>query len=151
MSFKLDTFPGTCEADSPTYNCSSPQEVFAASIKNANVEAANQGRIYDALIIVTAGERDMAITWKDKSKDNGIARVKKIEGKLIFVECEPLTNYDITNKYDVSGVGTQILLSACPSHQQKIDKLIKKAGKEKTDFDGIIYGSSKNDLAIKFK
>lgn len=132
------------------FNCLSPQELIAESIKNANVEAANQGRIYDALIIGTS-DRDMAITWKDKSKDNAIARVKKNEGKLVFIECEPLTNYDIVGKYNISGVGQQLLLGTCPSHQEKVDKLIKKAGKDKSGFDGVIYGSSKNDLAIKFK
>lgn len=132
------------------FNCKSPQQIIDASIQNANAEAANQGRIYDALILGTS-DRDMAITWKDKSKDNAIARVKKNEGKLVFIECEPLANYDIAGKYNISGVGQQILLGSCPGHQEKVDKLIKKAGKDKLDFDGVMYGSSKNDLAIKFK
>lgn len=132
------------------FNCKSPQQVIDASVKNANIEAANQGKIYDALIFGTS-DRDMAIIWKDKSKDNAIARVKKNEGKFVFVECEPLANYDVISKYDVSGVGQQILLGSCPGHQQKVDKIIKKATKENLNFDGVMYGSSKNDLAIKFK
>ena len=131
-------------------NCKSPQQVIDASVKNGNEEAANQGKIYDAIILGTS-DRDMAITWKDKSKDNAIARVKKNEGKLVFIECEPLINYDIVGKYNISGVGQQILIGTCPGHQEKVDKLIKKAGKDKLDFDGVMYGSSKNDLAIKFK
>lgn len=132
------------------FNCKSPQQVIDASITNANAEAAQQGRIYDAIILGTS-DRDLAITWKDKSKDNAIARVKKNEGKLVFIECEPSTNYDIAGKYNISGVGQQILLDSCPTHQENVDKLIKKAGKDKLDFDGVMYGSSKNDLAIKFK
>ncbi|MBE7443699.1 MAG: hypothetical protein HS119_14725 [Flavobacteriales bacterium] len=141
----------TFENHIQNYNCLSPEQVCIESIKNANAEAANQGKIYDAIVTVNGSPRDMAITWKDKSKDNAIARVKKNEGKLVFVQCEPLANYDIAGKYNISGVGQQIMLGSCPTHQQKIDKLIKKAGKDKLDFDGVMYGSSKNDLAIKFK
>jgi len=128
------------------YNCLSPQQVIDASIQNANLEAANQSRIYDA-IILGSSERDMAVIWKDKTKDNAITRVKKNEGKLVFIECEPLTNYDITGKYDISGISSR----NCPTHQEKVDKLISKATKDKLNFDGVIYSSSKNDLAIKFK
>lgn len=133
------------------YNCLSPEQLCIESIKNANVEAANQGRIYDAIVTVNGSPRDMAIIWKDKSKDNAIARVKKNEGKLVFVQCEPLANYDIAGKYNISGVGQQVLLGSCPTYQQKIDKLIRKASNDKLDFDGVMVGSSKNDFAIKFK
>jgi hypothetical protein len=131
-------------------NCLNPEQISIESIKNANLEAANQGRIYDAIIYTNGADRDMAITWKDKSKDNAIARVKKIEGKLLFVQCEPLVNYDIASKYNVSGGVQKLLLGTCPTLQDKIDKLIKKANKDKA-FDGVMYGSSTNDLAIKFK
>lgn len=133
------------------YNCLSPQNIIDASIKNGNAEAADQGKIFDALILGTSQDRDIAITWKDKSKDNAIARVRKNEGKLVFIECEPIGNYDIAGKYNISGVGQQLLLGTCPTHQEKVDKLIKKAGKDKLEFDGVMYGSSKNDLVIKFK
>lgn len=133
------------------YECLSPEQVCVESIKNANREAANQGRLYDAIVTVNGSSRDIAVTWTDKSKDNAIARVKKNEGKLVFVQCEPLENYDIAGKYNISGAVQQVLLGTCPTHQQKIDKLLKKADKDKLDFDGVLYGSSKNDLAIKFK
>ncbi len=132
------------------FNCLSPEQILNASVQNANTEAANQGRVYDAIILGTS-ERDMAITWKDKSKDNAIARVKKNEGKLVFIECEPLASYDVAGKYNVSGVGQQLLTGTCPSQDEKIAKIIKKADKEKLNYDGVMYGSSKNDLAIKFK
>lgn len=131
-------------------DCKSPQQIIDASIQNANFESANQGRTYDAIILGKA-HRDLAITWVEKSKDNAIARVKKNEGKLVFIECEPQVNYDIVGKYDVSGLSQQILFGTCPNLQKKIDNLIKKSFKDKLDFDGVIYGSSKNDLAFKFK
>ena len=139
----------TFENEIANLYCLTPASVCSESVKNANYEAGNQSRLYDA-IILGAG-RDQAIIWKDKTKDNAIARVKKQEGKLFFVECEPLANYDIVEKYNVSGVGQQILLGSCPTTQAKIDKLLKKAGKDKKDYDAILYGSSKNDMTIKFK
>ena len=131
------------------FDCLNPEQISNESIKNANLEAANQGRIYDAIVVSNSSERDMAITWKDKSKDNAIARVKKVEGKLVFVQCEPLVNYDIASKYNVTS-GVLKLLGKCPTLQSNIDKLIKKASKG-SNFDGVMYGSSTNDLAIKFK
>jgi hypothetical protein len=133
------------------FDCLSPLQVDLAGIENANKESANQSKFYEAIICVNGSARDLAINWTDKSKDNSIARVKKIEGKFVFWQCEPLANYDIVGKYNVSGVGQQVLMGTCPTHQQKIDKLIKKAQKDNLDFDGVIYGSSKYDLVIKFK
>lgn len=140
----------TFENKIENFYCLTPTEIFAATTKNANLEAANQSRLYDAIILNPAG-RDMAIIWKDKSKDNAIARVKRVEGKFIFIQCEPISNYNMIGKYNVSGAGQQILLGTCPSYQEKISKLIKKANKEKEDFDGVILGSDKFDQSIKFK
>jgi hypothetical protein len=54
------------------------------------------------------------------------------------VQCEPLNNYNIIGKYNVSGVGQQLLLGTCPTHQQKIEKILKKSNKDKLDFDAVI-------------
>lgn len=131
-------------------NCLTPAEIIANTIKNANIEAANQSKLYDAIIISPAG-RDMAIIWKDKSKDNAIARVKRVEGKYIFIQCEPIVNYNMIGKYNVTGAGQQLLLGTCPTFQEKLSKLIKKANKENEDFDGIIWGSDIFNQSIKFK
>ncbi len=141
----------TFENSIQNYDCLNPQELVIESIKNANKEAADQGKPYDAIILVDGSLRDLAITWNDKSKDNAIARVRKNEGKLVFVQCEPLTNYDVVGKYDISGLGQQILLGSCPSQQEKIDKLIKKSIRDEIEFDAVMYGSSKYDFSIKFK
>lgn len=135
----------------PNYECLSPEKICIETIKNANIEAANQSKIYDAIVCVNGSPRDLAITWKDKTKDNAIARAKKQEGKIIFTECQPTTNYSVVGKYNVSGNGQRILLGSCPSHQSCIDKLLKKANKDKLDYDAVMYGSTKYDLVIKFK
>lgn len=129
----------------PNYDCLSPEGISIRSIENANMEAVNQGKLYDAIITQDGSSRDLAIIWTDKTKDNDIARVKKNEGKLVFVQCEPLADYEIVDKCVLDRSGS------CPTHQQKIDKLVKKATNKKNDADAVIYGSTKYDFVIKFK
>ena len=131
-------------------SCLTPEQISEASIKNANAEAVLQNRMYDA-IMITNNDRDIAITWKDKSKDNAICRVKKTEGIYYFLYCEPLAEYDIAGKYNVSMAITSALLGVCPGENEKINKLLRKASKDKLIFDAIIYGNSANDMVIKFK
>lgn len=130
--------------------CKNLKETMAISVQNANQEAGNQSRTYDA-IIITNGVRDIAILWKDKEKDNAIARVSRSEGKYVFEGCEPLTNYDVAGKHDVSGALQQLALGTCPTQSDKISKLIRRAEKSKQIFDAVIYGMGEVDLAIKFK
>ena len=135
----------------PNYNCSSPRQILDHSLNNANKEAANQNKLFDGIIIAPSTKRDLAIVFKDKTQDNAIARVNRNEGKFLFIECEPLTDYDVVGKYNVSGVGRAALTGNCPTLQRKIDNLIKKGTKAKLEFDAVIFGSSKNDLVIKLK
>jgi hypothetical protein len=130
--------------------CKTEKEAETITITNANQEAGNQGKLYDA-IIIGDNERDIAIVWKDKSKDNAIARVSKVEGRYVFINCEPLTNYEMVSKYNVEGAGQQLLLGTCPTRVEKISKIIKKSEKSKLSYDAVIYGVSENDLVIKFK
>lgn len=93
-------------------------------------EAGAQGKSFDA-IILGKGERDMGIVFTDKenSKDISIARVSKTTGKYVFIECEPINDYDVVEKYKITGAGQKLLTGSCPSHQDMIDKLLKKAFK----------------------
>jgi len=131
-------------------NCMSLQEIVNIAIKNANIEAINQEKIYDAIIIGQGNTRDMAITFKDKSKDNMITRASKCQGKLVFLACEPLLNYEVQYK-DAVGKGSEAWYGYCPDTQAKIDKLIKRTEKKRIEYDGVIIGLSEKDMAIKFK
>jgi hypothetical protein len=126
------------------YECANPSMIIQASLQNANAEAGNQNKLYDAIILGNGTARDMAIVWKDKSADNSIARVKRTEGYYVFVDCEPQNDYSISYKYAIN--------SGCVGVQGSVDKLIKKATKKlKGKFDAVIVGSSRVDLAISFK
>ena len=80
-------------------------------------------------------------------KDYGLARVTKASGKWIFIRCEPVNDYDVA--FEVSPWGS-------PKNPEEIANLlvtdaIKVGKKKKIDFDGIVIGSAKKDIAIKFK
>jgi hypothetical protein len=138
----------TFENTIPDFLCNNTQQNSDASIRNANQEAANQGRLYDAIIVGENTNRDIAITWKDKSKDNAIARVGRVEGVYLFVGCEPKSEYEVVYKKDVSSTGA--MLGMCPSESKMATNLMKAATKKKIDFDAVLIGNSKNDMVIKF-
>lgn len=132
------------------YNCLAPIQIIEASLENANKETINQEKFYDAVILGNTN-KDVAIKWKNKEKNNDTARVIKNEGKYVFAECEPIANYDVVGKYDVSGTSHQVLFGECLTQNEKIEKLIKKGNKLKQGFDAVMYGSTKYDLVVKFK
>lgn len=132
-------------------NCNTLLTLGDSSVLNANKEALNQEKFYDAIILST-GERDKAIKFKDKSKNNSECRCEKQGGKLVFLFCEPSSEYDIVMKLDVAGAGQQLLLGTCPTIQEKVDKMMRKVEKKKLEYDAIIYGTSSAEaLAVKFK
>lgn len=130
----------------PNYETTSTRNVMDKSVQNAMNEAGYQGgKYFDAIITRANAKRDLAIKFLDKEKDNAIARVSKINGKYVFIECEPVNEYEIVSNIKVSYGNTR---------QQTIDKILKKAFKEEKkgeSFDGILFGSTKYDNSIKFK
>jgi hypothetical protein len=134
----------------PNFVCNNSEGNINESLANANTESANQGRLYDALIIGEGTDRDVAITWKDKTKDNSTARVNKTEGKYVFVGCEPICDYEVVFKKDVSRPGQRLAFGTCPTDDQIISDLMKGADKKKIEYDAIMITNSKNDLVIKF-
>lgn len=131
-----------------------PTKTKEKSLNNANIEAANQGRIYDAVICQLGVERDMAIRFTDPSEEKSFCRVSKINGVLAFVGCEPVMSYTTTGIfYSVHESGTNSLFG---NYQASYDFFCNKAidwgRKKRLDFDAIIYHNSLkgNDLLVKF-
>lgn len=82
-------------------------------------------------------------------KDYSLARVSKVSGKYIFLNCEPIQDYDVV--YELSGftLGHFNSPNEIVNYVVKIAK--KREDKEGKEYDALIIGSSKYDLAIKFK
>lgn len=132
------------------FDCNTVESNMDAAVKNANMEAGEQMKLYDALIIGSS-DRDIAVTFTDKTKDNSIARVKREGGVLLFLGCEPLSGYNIVKKIDVSGEAWKMVSGQCPTWESKIEKILKKVDRKKNACDAIILGDTKWDFLIKFK
>ncbi|MBS1633617.1 MAG: hypothetical protein JST10_13700 [Bacteroidetes bacterium] len=116
------------------------EKIMQKSMVNAGNESANQGRSFDAIIVQHTTKRDIAVIFKDKSRDNSIARVKKHDGILVFIQCEPINNYEVVEKF---------------SHTDQIDfgrigRLINRGHKRNLEFNGLIYSTSTHELLIRF-
>lgn len=130
-------------------DCNTVQQNMNASITNANYESGQQGRLYDALIIGKGSERDIAITFTDKAKDNSITRVAREGGVLLFLGCEPVNKYDIVKKLEV--FPWKAKRGKCPSWNDKVDMLLKKSDRKKNNCDAVVIGDTKYNLLIKFE
>lgn len=81
--------------------------------------------------------------------DKGLARVEKKSGKYIFLECEPLAEYDVAFDVKASTGGAWQLSDYAETALKRATKI---ADNEKKSFDGIIIkGGQKADIAVKFK
>lgn len=91
----------------------------------------------------------LSFTYSDKrmEKDYSLAHVTKESGKWVFIRCEPTNDYDVA--FTVNPWGSA-------KSPEDIANLIVtdaiKVGKKKNiDFDAVVIGSGKKDIAIKFK
>ncbi|MFL5765762.1 MAG: hypothetical protein ACJ77K_17580 [Bacteroidia bacterium] len=79
--------------------------------------------------------------------DPSLARVSKVSGKWVFMRCEPIQDYDVV--FDVapwgSGKTPEDIANLIVTDALKVGK------KKKLDFDAVVIGSTKRDIAIKFK
>lgn len=89
----------------------------------------------------------LSFNYSPSEKDCSLARVSKASGKWVFIRCEPACDYDVA--FEVSPRGNE-------NTPEGIANLIVtdalKVGKKKgLDFDAVVIGSGKKDIAIKFK
>ncbi len=81
-------------------------------------------------------------------KDYSLAKVSKVSGKYIFMESEPMQEYEIVYELKCFVGG----FNSPNDIVEYVDKLAKKQEKNiGKEYDALIIGSGKYDLAIKFK
>lgn len=88
-----------------------------------------------------------ASTTLAQSNNNGTGQVQKITGKYVFIYAEPTQPYDVV--FEVKSV--MVPLMSCPSISDMAAAVVKKALKEDKEFDAVVIGAGKRDIAIKFK
>lgn len=81
--------------------------------------------------------------------DKGLARVEKKSGKYVFLECEPVTEYDVAFDVKAAVAGAEVPADFV---EVVLKKALKTGEKEHKDFDGVVIKSGqRSDIAIKFK
>ena len=93
----------------------------------------------------------MAFNYSEE-KDNSLGQVQKMSGKYVFMYCEPTNDYDIA--FEIKSPG--VVWSAPDATPDGIANFVVKnalkiSKKDNKDFDGVIIGSGKIDIAVKFK
>lgn len=103
-----------------------------------------------AMVIMTM----LASSQTSGTTDYSLARVQRASGKLVFMRCEPVAEYDVVMEVDPMNWGSttdtpekiaDFIVSACLRKAKGTKK------KEPIDFDAVVIGSTSKDIAIKFK
>lgn len=93
----------------------------------------------------------LSINAQNDSFDLG--RVKKINGIEAYIMCEPLRDYetivDIGTGFKAESVITGGLVNK--SISGRIEQFIKRAKKENSNIDAVVYSSGKRIVGVKFK
>ena len=87
-----------------------------------------------------------------QDKDKSLGRVQKMTGKYVFMYCEPTNDYDIAFEIKSPGVVWSAPDATPDGIANFVVKRAMKISKEDNkEFDGVVIGSGKIDIAIKFK
>lgn len=109
--------------------------------KNKTIMSFIAGIIITLLVSFTSTSKPVI------EKDFSLARVSKVSGKWVFMRCEPIQDYDVV--FDVAPWGS----GKTPEDIANliVTDAIKVGKKKKIEFDAVVIGSTKRDIAIKFK
>jgi len=77
--------------------------VMGQCVTAALVEAGSQLKPFDA-VIIQAGQRDLAIKFRDgvPPEQRALATAPRQQGKLVFMFCEPVADYEVVKTEGVS-------------------------------------------------
>lgn len=85
--------------------------------------------------------------------EKGLARVNKVQGVEVYVLSEPLRDYEV-----ISDVGTGLSTTSAvtgglvnESIADKISNFVRKAMKQNSRIDAVVYSSGKRIVGIRFK
>jgi hypothetical protein len=93
------------------------------------------------------------ITFAQKSDNDMIARVRKVNGVEAYILCEPLRDYTV-----LVDAGTGIKAESAftgglinKSISDRVEQFIKRATKENGKIDAVVYSAGKRIIGIAFK
>ena len=91
------------------------------------------------------------IGFAQNNTDFSLAKVNKVSGKYVFLNCEPVNDYEVIYEVKVTPVHTAQVSSLDKISNIVLKKAFKMKKKQGEDFDAIIIGNSRVDLAVRFK
>jgi len=121
--------------------------------KAVNKEKKGKVKPFDA-IITSDGNNAMLIKFKEGNQEQkGIGRITKMQGKEVYIMCEPLRDYETVDK--VNSAFAQVL-GVTPTIENMVktivDKAVNKESKGKVgNFDAVLTNDGNNAILIKFK
>jgi hypothetical protein len=105
------------------------------------------------LLILLAASIFLINSAFKNDEEKGLARVNKVQGIEVYVLSEPLRDYEV-----ISDVGTAISTTSAvtaglvnESIADKISTFVRKAMKENSRIDAVIYSSGKRIVGVRFK
>jgi hypothetical protein len=113
----------------------------------------NNKLLFFSLAITTASLITASVSNKDQSEtDYALARVERMTGKYIFLNAEPVADYEIAFTVKVTVWDSSQIAGLDKVSDMILTKALKTAEKEGKEFDALIIKSGqREDLAIKFK
>lgn len=121
--------------------------------KAVNKERKGKVQPFDA-IITSDGDNAILIKFKEGNlEQKGIGRITKIQGKEVYIMCEPLRDYEIVDK--VNSAFAQ-LLGVSPTIENMVKVMVDKAVNRELKgkighFDAVVTSDGDNAILIKFK
>jgi len=122
--------------------------IIDAGVQAAVYESGLQQRPFDA-IIIQAGSRDQAIKFRDNvpQADRALATVSKNQGKLVFLFCEPVTDYTVVKTEGISwynhAFGGAFYTFA------KVQENLLKTAKKDDRIEAILFGETASYISFK--
>ena len=109
--------------------------------------------IFSILLATMGPILGVILSQENQPDDLALARVERISGKYIFLNSEPVAEYDIAFMVEIKVIWDNSQINSLDKISNLVlNKALKTAEKEGKDFDALIIKSGqKQDLAIKFK
>ena len=88
-----------------------------------------------------------------ENEEKGLSRVNKVQGIEVYILSEPLRDYEVISDVG-SGISTTSAVTGGlvnESISDKISSFVRKAMKENSRIDAVVYSSGKRIVGIRFK
>ncbi len=102
-----------------------------------------------AFTVLKEGKDNRNLNQTQPEKDLSLARVQKMSGKLVFLSCEPVSSYDVA--FEIRGVTLSTMKTPNEMANFVVKNALRISKRDSIEFDGVVIGSGKVDIAITFK